>query len=154
MNPATEHRKLTAIMFTDMVGYSALSQRNEALQVRSLALDKSYLDPGHDAVALGRQQKVDGSVERVGSQIRLVPRLIRVADASVLWSEPHQRRVEDLFGLQQELVTDIAACQRTVKKDPQGRNGALLEISNSPPSAYPRPSSSFLRFSLSRGMAW
>lgn len=81
----------------------------EALQVRSLALDKSYLDPGHDAVALGRQQKVDGSVERVGSQIRLVPRLIRVADASVLWSEPHQRRVEDLFGLQQELVTDIAA---------------------------------------------
>ena len=26
MTPATEHRKLAAIMFTDMVGYSALSQ--------------------------------------------------------------------------------------------------------------------------------
>jgi class 3 adenylate cyclase len=31
MTPATDHRKLAAIMFTDMAGYSALSQRNEAL---------------------------------------------------------------------------------------------------------------------------
>ena len=31
MSANTEQRKLAAILFTDMVGYSALAQRNEAI---------------------------------------------------------------------------------------------------------------------------
>ncbi len=40
---STEHRKLAAIMFTDMVGYSALSQRNEALALELLEEHREVL---------------------------------------------------------------------------------------------------------------
>ena len=46
----TEQRKLAAIMFTDMVGYSALSQRNEALAQKQVSQGRLMIDvhrPGH-----------------------------------------------------------------------------------------------------------
>ena len=43
MNSGSESRKLAAIMFTDMVGYSALSQTNEALALELLAENQRML---------------------------------------------------------------------------------------------------------------
>ena len=42
---STEQRKLAAIMFTDMVGYSALSQRNEKLAQELLEEHRALLRP-------------------------------------------------------------------------------------------------------------
>jgi hypothetical protein len=40
MSDITEKRKLAAIMFTDMVGYSALSQRNDKLARELLSIQR------------------------------------------------------------------------------------------------------------------
>src|ERR1700688_367615 len=43
MTDATEQRKLAAIMFTDMVGYSALSQRDDKLALELLEEHRELL---------------------------------------------------------------------------------------------------------------
>src|SRR5262245_16458066 len=43
MSGSTEQRRLAAIMFTDMVGYSALAQRNEALALELLEEHRTIL---------------------------------------------------------------------------------------------------------------
>jgi class 3 adenylate cyclase len=55
----TEHRKLAAIMFTDMVGYSATSQRNEALALELLAENQRLLRT-HFPLFNGREVKTTG----------------------------------------------------------------------------------------------
>ena len=67
----TEQRKLAAIMFTDMVGYSALSQRNEALALTLLHEHQQLLRPifaqhgGREVKATG-----DGFLVEFGSALQ------------------------------------------------------------------------------------
>src|SRR5215467_16307282 len=54
-----EHRKLAAIMFTDMVGYSALAQRDERLALELLEEHRAFLrraflkHQGHEIKTIG-----------------------------------------------------------------------------------------------------
>lgn len=51
---------------------------------------------------------VEGSVRRAGDQVRITAQLIKATDGFHLWSETFQRRMEDIFALQDEVSGAIA----------------------------------------------
>jgi adenylate cyclase len=98
----TESRKLAAIMFTDMVGYSALAQRNEALALDLLAEHQCQLRPiflqhgGREIKSIG-----DGFLVEFTSALQAVRCAIAIQTALVERnaSAASERRIQLRIGL-------------------------------------------------------
>jgi adenylate cyclase len=57
---------------------------------------------------LGARYVIEGSVRKAGDRVRITAQLIEAASANHLWAERYDRRLEDVFALQDELVRAIA----------------------------------------------
>lgn len=53
------------------------------------------------------QSVLQGSVRRSGNRIRVTAQLIRVPDASQLWSKRYDREIADVFAIQDEVAHGI-----------------------------------------------
>src|SRR2546430_12839665 len=98
----TEHRKLAAIMFTDMVGYSALAQRSEALALELLEEHRRLLRsifPKHN----GREIETAGDAFLVefASALAAVQCAIEIQQALAArnQAQPSERRVHLRIGI-------------------------------------------------------
>ena len=67
---------------------------------------------------LGVEYVVEGSVRRAGDRIRITTQLIQVADQSHLWAETYDRRMADIFELQDEVATAVAKALEVELVDP------------------------------------
>jgi adenylate cyclase len=73
---------------------------------------------------LGVRYVLEGSVQRSGAQVRINAQLIDAATGHHLWAERYERDLENLFGLQEEMVQTIVRTL-TVKVDEVERNRAM-----------------------------
>jgi TolB-like protein len=82
--------------------------RSSAFQFRGKSADGIG-----DIHEIGRQLKVayvlEGSVERFENRVKIRARLERVSDRNQVWSKTYERQTGDLFAVQSELASAIAA---------------------------------------------
>jgi adenylate cyclase len=76
---------------------SSFIYKNRAVDVREVA-DK-----------LGAQYLVEGSVRKVGDRVRVTAQLIDTANDAHIWADRYDRKLDDIFAIQDEVTAAIAA---------------------------------------------
>jgi serine/threonine-protein kinase len=86
--------------------------RIPGLHVAARSSSFQFRDPGVDVRLVGERLGVDavveGSVRLEGSQLRVTAQLIEAKDGYHLWSDQFDRRVEDVFAVQEEIARTVA----------------------------------------------
>jgi adenylate cyclase len=94
--------------------------RNSTFQYKGKAVDVRVV--GRE---LGVRYVLEGSVRKAGDRVRLTAQLINAQDGSHIWADKYDRKIEDIFAIQDELVqtiTPILACQVTAAERERSRS--------------------------------
>ena len=79
-----------------------------AARTSSFAFKNREIDIREIASQLGVNHVLEGSVQRSGDRVRITAQLIDAADGSHLWSENYDRRLDDIFVIQDEIAKTVA----------------------------------------------
>ena len=83
------------------------------INVRPISAVRKYASIEQDAVAAGREQKVDavldGQIQKSDDQIRMTVRLVRTADGTTIWTNQFDEKITDIFTLQDSISDRVAA---------------------------------------------
>ncbi|MGI9221974.1 MAG: winged helix-turn-helix domain-containing protein [Woeseiaceae bacterium] len=60
------------------------------------------------AEALNVTTIVEGSIRKGGDQVSITAQLIRIADGEILWSDTYDRKLENIFAIQEEIATAVS----------------------------------------------
>ncbi|HSS62827.1 MAG TPA: BTAD domain-containing putative transcriptional regulator, partial [Gammaproteobacteria bacterium] len=115
--------------------HSSFAYRNRQADVRAIAGE------------LGAQYVVEGSVRRHGDSIRINAQLIEGSDGRHLWAEHYDRKLSDLFALQEEISTAIAgAIEPELAAEEERRSRARAPRSDDVRDCYHRGMWHLFRF--------
>ena len=74
----------------------------------SFALKGKSTDLRQIGAALGVAHALEGSVRKSGERLRITAQLVRTSDGYHLWSQVYDRKLDDVFAIQEEIARAIA----------------------------------------------
>jgi DNA-binding winged helix-turn-helix (wHTH) protein/TolB-like protein/Flp pilus assembly protein TadD len=82
------------------------------INVRPISAVRKYASIEQDALAAGREQKVDavldGQIQKSGDKIRVTVRLVRVEDGAPIWASQLDDKMTDIFAVQDSISERVA----------------------------------------------
>jgi serine/threonine protein kinase/Tfp pilus assembly protein PilF len=92
--------------------------RVRALQVASRTSSFQFRGSGADVRAIAERLGVgavlEGSVRRAGDRLRVTVQLVNAKDGYHLWSERYDRRLEDVFAIQEQIAASVSSALSAV----------------------------------------
>ena len=100
---------ITEDILTDLAKIKGLrvASRNAVAKFRGASADIARV-----AADLGVTAVVEGSVRRLGERVRISAQLVNAADGFHIWAERYDRTLQDVFAVQEEIASSIAAALR------------------------------------------
>jgi TolB-like protein/Tfp pilus assembly protein PilF len=83
-----------------------------AARTSSFKFKDSKADIGEIGRALNVETVLEGSVRKAGNQVRITAQLVEVDSGYHLWSESYDRRLENIFAVQDEIAAAIVGALR------------------------------------------
>jgi TolB-like protein/Flp pilus assembly protein TadD len=90
----------------------ALSGLRVASRLASFGVRDRAADPREVGRLLNVQTFLHGSVRKSENRLRITAQLIKVADGFNLWSQTFDRKLEDVFSVQEEIARQVVAALR------------------------------------------
>jgi serine/threonine protein kinase/Flp pilus assembly protein TadD len=106
--------------FTDGIAEEIINalSKVQALRVASRTSSFAFKGKNEDISGIGRHLKVntvlEGSVRKSGNMLRVTAQLVDVTNGYQLWSERFDRKLEDVFAIQDEIAASIVRALRVV----------------------------------------
>jgi TolB-like protein/Tfp pilus assembly protein PilF len=99
--------------FSDGLAETILDMLARVPELKVIARTSSFAFKGKniDVREIGRRLDVahllEGSVQRAGDRVRITAQLVRTSDGAHLWSQRYDRRIEDVFAIQDEIAAEV-----------------------------------------------
>ena len=99
--------------FSDGISEELLNLLAKVHELKVTARTSSFSFKGKEigvpeiAKQLGVAHVLEGSVRKIGDQVRITTQLIHAADGFQIWSETYDRKFDDIFKIQDEITADV-----------------------------------------------